>query len=535
MIERIVENWLTRVNEKSFQIPFCQMLIGEGYRVVHLSRHGSFEEGKDILAIDPNGTPCAFQLKGSESGKITQKEWAKYTEQIVRLVEIPIRHPSIDESLKRKVYFVTNGELDEEVRVEITNRNSDWKRRKCPELSTIVKGELLVRLTHIHTDFWPTQLVSEKDLLELYLSDGTGYLDKAKFAGFIDNLLLNSNTLSKIDGQRILASTAIFTSYALSPFTQAENHVAIVEGWTIFLATLVAFVEKHQFNEKYWSNIAEIAKEAIVIALNDLCEELKSRNDYVSGNPLVDSPFYCGRMTWLLGFVSTNLILQKRQNPEVDLDDWYSSFLLANQRSILLWGEAAIPQLLAIYWALVTLGDTYTADQLIFKIIRGIISQNIDNAGLPDPYHSLGEVVLTSSGLIDKYQEEIFRYRTYSLDSLIQLIARHGYRGVIAELWKQITLLRFTEFEPENAWQYCRWHCEDGVFHETQPETPQSWRELLNKASKANIEKIPVYFRNNPIMLLVFLIVYPHRIRPDVVKYLDSSLIKMPVKETDDG
>jgi len=70
MQERLLENWLISVNEKSFQIPFCQLLTGEGHEVVHISRHGPFEAGKDILAIDSNGIPCAFQLKGS-TGKIS--------------------------------------------------------------------------------------------------------------------------------------------------------------------------------------------------------------------------------------------------------------------------------------------------------------------------------------------------------------------------------------------------------------------------------------------------------------------------------
>ena len=67
-----------------------------------MSRHGPFESGKDILAIDPEGVPCAFQLKGS-TGKISQKEWAKYIDQAVRLVEIPIVHPSVDEKKQRNV------------------------------------------------------------------------------------------------------------------------------------------------------------------------------------------------------------------------------------------------------------------------------------------------------------------------------------------------------------------------------------------------------------------------------------------------
>ena len=105
MIERVIENWLTRANERSLEVPFAQLLTGEGYQVVHLSRHGPSEEGKDILAIDPTGTPCAFQLKSiPDGGKFTQNLWEKELGQIIRLVEIPIQHPSIDPGLYRRVY-----------------------------------------------------------------------------------------------------------------------------------------------------------------------------------------------------------------------------------------------------------------------------------------------------------------------------------------------------------------------------------------------------------------------------------------------
>lgn len=527
MIERIVENWLTKVNEKSFQKPFCQMLIGEGFKVIHLSRHGSFEEGKDILAIAPDGTPCAFQLKGSEGGKISQKEWAKYYDQIIRLVEIPIKHPSIDESRERKVFFVTNGELDEEVRVQISNQNSDWKRRQCPELGAIVKGELLTRFVNIQNDLWPTQLQSEKEFLELYLADGTGYLDKAKYARFLESLILSNDTPTRIEAQRILASAAIFASYALSPYTLAENFVAIVEGWTIFIASAIAFAEKQQLDERFWQNTVLIAEEEIEDALSDLYLELKTRKDFVTGNALVDAPFYRGRLTWLSGFISAYLILSRYRTLEGEIKDWFSHFFFSNQKLLLLWGEAATPQFLAIYWALRTIGYTQMADRLLFALFKSILEKATDKKGIPDPYHPLGEIVLSVSGLSDELDNENFSGRSYSLDSLIQLLTRREYRGVLAENWKQLTLLHFAEFEPDNAWQYCTWHCEDGIFHETMLKTPQSWTELVNQSSIANVSKIPNYYQKNPAMLLIFLIVYPQRLFPDVVKFLDDSIFKI--------
>jgi len=282
--------------------------------------------------------PCAFQLKGANGGKISQNEWSKYNEQITRLVEIPIKHPSIDESKSRRVYFVTNGELDEEVRVQIANQNPDRVCRQLPELGTILKGELLNRFSKIHTDLWPLQLQSEKDLLELYLADGTGYLDKAKYAGFLGSLIFSTEEPTKVEGQRVLASAALFASYGLFPFSQAGNHVAIIEGWTIFIAYAISYIERYKLEERYWQNTIQIAEEAVEMALSNLWEEIRTMQYFVAGNVLVDAPFYRGRLTWLTGFVSSYMLLQKQKNPDYVIEEEFSNYIFENQKSFLLWG-----------------------------------------------------------------------------------------------------------------------------------------------------------------------------------------------------
>jgi len=53
------------------------------------------EMGKDVLAIAPDGMPCAFQLKGADSGKITLSKWRDdLSRQIVPLTQTKIIHPS---------------------------------------------------------------------------------------------------------------------------------------------------------------------------------------------------------------------------------------------------------------------------------------------------------------------------------------------------------------------------------------------------------------------------------------------------------
>src|SRR5438067_1415359 len=120
MIERLLETWLSRANERSFQIPFCHSLAYEGYTVVHLTRHCSMEAGKDILAIAPDGVPCAYQLKGVDGGKLSLTKWREELYgQVLSLVNGKIVHPSVPEHSHHRSYLVINGELEEEVAREI--------------------------------------------------------------------------------------------------------------------------------------------------------------------------------------------------------------------------------------------------------------------------------------------------------------------------------------------------------------------------------------------------------------------------------
>jgi hypothetical protein len=514
---------LINVNEKSFQTPFCQLLLSEGYTVVHLSRHGSFEEGKDILAIDPDGIPCAFQLKGSNGRKMSQNEWGKYVEQIVRLVEIPIDHPSIDKNLKRNVSFVLNGELEEEVRVEITKRNADWKSRKCPELDTILLGELIERFSKMYTEIWPIRLSSEKDLLELYLNDGRGYLDKNKFSDFFEKINSNNKKSKKIEIQRFLAGSSLYCSIALSPYERTHNHIALIEGWTIFLAFLISVVEENNLRKKYWTKTVEIIEESVIQSLENLYQEVIDRKYLTTGNVLVDGPFYRGRITWIISLLSTYYFLIKKANDENRIKEKFELFLLENFKYIFLWGEYAIPQLLSIVWVLYALGREYRSNQLIYLIFKGVQEKTTNNFGFAPPYHSLGEIILNEAMLSNSLKEFKVSGRSYSLKSLIHLLIKKEFRGVLAENWKQLSKIQLVEFIPKDSINFCRWHSEFGVLNESFPNSLQSWKELQSQANSINLEIIPKYFVGKPEFLLLFLIVFPHRINSDVVKFLQNS------------
>lgn len=523
MHERLLENWLISVNEKSFQIPFCQLLTGEGYQVVHMSRHGPFESGKDILAIDPEGTPCAFQLKGS-TGKITQKEWGKYVEQAVRLVETPIVHPSIDEKKARKVFFVTNGELDEEVRREITDRNRDWEKRGHPPLSTIVKGELLARFLNLHNNLWPKELNTYKELLELYLEEGNSYLDKQKFSTFINKLFKTGDEANKTEQTRLLSSIALITNYSLHSFIKKGNYVAIIEAWVIYIAYTISFATKHSIQEKLWQPYFELALEALDNAFSELADLLETKDFLVEGNPMADHPFYPGRVTWVVGLVSA-YALWKQSKDKFWENEKLLKFILDNQKHLHLWGEGAVPQLLSTSWYLQKNGIEHRSSGLIASILRGIYVSNLapEGKGLADPYHGLGEVIINQTGLSETIQKENFKGRSYTLESIISLLTRWGWRGILEETWYQITKIDFVEYRTDKPWEFCLWHTENGNLIVHQPKYPQSWKELQDESQKIDLSNIPKALVDSPAILLIFLIVYPHRITKNVIKYLDKS------------
>src|ERR1700752_3109957 len=93
-LEKTVEHWLASVNELGYLLPFCQLLLSEGFSICHVSRQNAFEQGKDVIALDRDGIPCAFQLKG---GNITNARWrSEVWPEIEELINYQIIHPSVD-------------------------------------------------------------------------------------------------------------------------------------------------------------------------------------------------------------------------------------------------------------------------------------------------------------------------------------------------------------------------------------------------------------------------------------------------------
>ena len=540
MIERLLENWLIRANERSFQIPFCHWLAYSGHTVVHLSRHCAMEMGKDVLTIAPDGVPCAYQLKGVEgSGRMTLSKWREdLSSQLHPLVHRKIVHPSIPPGKHHRSYIVINGELSEEVVRDIddfnrSNADSGFSDRK---VEVIVRGQLFQGFKDLQSDFWATNLGDLKTYLELYLEDGRGQLPKEKLSTLFEASLpiknVDGKPPSKNEIAKSAAGCAIICASSISAFTNAKNHLAEFEAWTMYWGYILALVERWGLPLKHLQFATEVALEAMYSALARLCDELIERQEYSEGNILADRHVYEVRMTHLLGLMGIYGLWRARrirQGVEVedqDRDKFLRRFSEERSKSLRMWGEYAIPQFLAYNFYRRTFDPSPATDFLYCSLIEVIIEQNGKSEGLlANPYYDAESYLPHLIGLDTQGLEDSFRGSSYFLEGLLHLFVRSNWKQKVASIFPDITRMGMRHYAPAEPWRNYLFRDRSGKSYHRFWKLPYSWDALRTEASEDRGDDIPESIKENPIGYLCFLCVYPHRVNSSGLRWVSSRLL----------
>ncbi len=520
MIDRIVENWLTKTNEKGYQIPFCQYLLSDNYTILHVSSHGQMEQGKDIIALDKNEVPCGFQLK---SGDINANVWRKIKGEIDELVEIPISYPNLDKNVKHRAILVTNGRITDKVRRDIDDKNLRWKQLGFPELEVVTGLELLKKFIGVHGSFLPTELSDFRTFLELLLSDGRELLNKELFTVFLESVFFTKKE-KKSEIKRKIASTVLLTQYVLQPFESVENHVSIIEGWTILCSYILSLVEKYRLKNDQWEKSYELIIQKINSQLELLKDEFFSRTD-LREKGWDGGLIYKSRITMVLGWLSAFELYNKRIDKTYEIEKRVYDSIKQNHegKTTWFWGESATPFFVMMSLCVSECGDSLLANNIILKPIICIISDNSFGSenGIPDPYFSSKEVISQLYQLAnDNIDMNSFVGSSYHLGSLVDILVRRKKRKLLAELWKQISFIQKCEFKPNPSWALLIWNCREGEQVERFYKNPQSWKELSDEATNFDSSGIPQVLQNNPFSYY-FILSYPHRLTRDTIKLIE--------------
>lgn len=532
MQERLADDWLTKASERALEGPFCHLLTAKGYTVLHMCRHGELEQGKDIMGLDPGGRPCAFQLKAPQKASFKQRDWESIAAQVSRLVELPINYPGIPDSPPHTPILVVNSTVDDVVTAEIHTRNRRWRSEYGRELVLWERGFLLRQLLDAGAGIWPIE-EDARDLLELYLADGGAFLPKPQFPALLERSLGMCDDTAAAEVRRQISGAGILAGLALSPFASKENHWAQIEGWTVFVANAAGTGLRHGLTASDLSAPVRIAEAQIEQLLFALVEELRSRTDgegYLEGDWTFDGEFYRFRMRLLSGLCGLAALWPwaRGDSDSEAVVSFALDFLRENSDDLGFWGEGCMPHFLAAHWALNSAGDQEQAASFLRPLLKILTDDEFraECGGIPSPYVTPAEVVMQRSGFGEplrvKEEDDRLHAESYYLESVLALCARRGWRDDIAQRWADVTRIEFCRFKPDQGWQMFTWHCPKGDFETQEPRHTQSWAHLTDWASTAHTSWLPGFLTEKPHLLLLFLMVYPHRVSPDLVKLLDQ-------------
>lgn len=487
------------------------------------------EHGKDVLAISPRGEICAYQLKGATNGKIKLKDWQQeIIGQITQLAVTPVEHPSLPNDHDHHYsYLVTNGEIEEEVTSAINSFNSKWIINGFPQykINTIVKGQMLSDLLELKQDFIPSEFKDLNTLLEFYLQDGLGNLNKSKFSGLIESVFL-SKSFKKSELNRAISSGALLCSLATSSYRNKENHYAEIEAWTIYLSYLLHVVSKNELNERYWKNEFFIAETIIINAIEELLNEVQRKENLLIQDDISDAFVVRPRATLMIGLLSSLAIYYMLKGDgnkkEVDMID---KFCNKYSKNIQIWGEGAIPQTLAFYWYSKIKSSSGDSIYFISSLVKAIINSSRTGNFLHDPHISYEDVVRKNIDIDKKSNKgSLLRYQSYVLDSLISLLVKANLKQEVKSLWPELSKFSFIKFIPENVEDFFLWNIPIGKEMSIINPKTQSWNKLKSDLQIKDKNNIPPILEKQPWLVPIFLIVFPHRLNSDLVIWFDNYL-----------
>lgn len=536
MLEKLIENWLDNTTERSFQLPFCSILTAKGFTVVHITRHCGMELGKDVIAIDPEGVPCAYQLKTAGGGKISLAQWQRDNRQLVDLVGGRLVHPSLPPHNWHRAFLVANGTIDEEVSRAIDDLNRGFlvDGNLSRKLETYLRGEFLKDAQELGTRLWPSELADYKLMLELFLEDGRSNLPKDKFAKLFEATLpLNDAKLAKkpstAECRRLFASAALLCAIALTPFTKAANHVAEIEAWTILSVYVVGVAERFKLPASVFRPTLSLARHAIENCFKNLCDELQKRNSLLEGDSLLDNPFGLLnlRATWLIGLLSAYFLIRRLDGIPFDGDDdFIRDFCKRNSHRLKLWGEAAVPLFVCRAWLLKFVSTPLEADRELSLLLTAIceLQQPKSKVALPSPHYGLDAVIASQIGSMSDEINETFAGKSFTLEGVLQLFVRRNWKQELKTLWPKISRVDKMSYLHQASWKLFRWQNQDSCLKHEVRQPTQDWQTLRKLAESDRSKGIPRALGSSSWLALLLLCVFPQRFTADFVCWLDSRL-----------
>lgn len=518
MLEKLIENWLDSASERTYQPIFCQMLMNQGYTIIHSTRHMPIEFGKDVIAAAPDGSVHAYQLKGNPKSRINLTQYREIKPQLHELVHQKIINTAVTTS-KHRSFLVTNGEIDEDVHAAIANENDKNKNDGLPNrrLETIARGQLLEWSKKLDTSLWPSELEDTKTFLEIITAGGGNLFPIRKFCHLLEELLglkHDAKNIKKAELNRRAKSAALLTAVCLKPFSERQNHWAIISAWTLFSMHLIASAERYVMITDLEEQLS-FAESIIFDHLTMLMHEVIERPECMAeGEGLSDFPVYSWRLSLLTAVGSLFWMWANKENtwPEGDLKDRLEAFLFSDERGVDIWGEAAFPQALIHIWA-TELKNKNTQPEKIQELLKTAIIMP-----LPCVYHDAEAVIRHNlsehleafrSPIAEELDDKVST--SWFARQLMFHLACRNEKEICQDVWPEYSKITSANFIPETKWGYCLFRTKNGKNMSFVPKEEEQWDAVFKAANEQVGSIIPSSLEQRPWLMCFWMLICPHR------------------------
>jgi len=523
VIEKLIEDWWTSSTERVYQQPFAALLVAQGHRVVHVTRHCGMELGKDLISIDPDGMVHAFQLKTCKGARFSLSEWQKdISSQLADLVESPCIHASFGTSENHQPWLVVNGGVEEEVTRAIEDRNVEYLRRFGRQLKIKVLGDLVKETLDYKEAIWATTPQHIKLLLEAYLENGKRNFDKDRFSKLLSFLFEPSNVgHEKSDLRRRITLAPILTTFALRNHSAEQNWCAEIDALTICWSYIHAAELKVGLPSSETRKTKDAVFCLIVRAMEGLYSEVKNNPTLFQEGFEYAYGWVRLRSIWVIGVLSA-LALHKRSvnSPDDQLEDLIDQVFQCEHTRPLIWGEAAVPQFLAFVLSSISKSAHLSKEAPLLRLCEAITTMNDINSkvAMATPYISPDQYLHHLRHPADpELQFDNAGYSWY-LSSIIDIMTSLGWRQRLASQWDKISQIRSEWFECENEWEEYVWRAEKGVNLTVAFDVPQSWAKLCEDVKNLDDTKVDNHFGGSPALGLLYLMAFPHRVSRTLIR-----------------
>ena len=540
MLERLIENWLDSASERSYQRCFCQMLTGQGFRIVHNTKHTPQEFGKDVIAVSPEGKFVGYQLKGNPGATLTPSQFDEIRGQLEQLATLALGIPGYEGKVLDACYLVTNGEISELVsqQIQLLNGSLVARGHSFEKIKTITRGTLLAWSKDLGLALWPSEMADFGNLVKLLNFGGDEMFPSQIFDPLLRHTLRFDKELKPQELSRRVTSAAVMTAVALHSFSRRKNYFAEIAAWTMFITYSIAACEKNGIDySKCCKEAVLTAREGIYDLLGQLCEEASERDILFEGDPYSEFAFYRPRVLLMSALMAIYWMWSEAETWLRPLHRSLTEKLIPeNLPQKWLWGEGVIPNFLTFIWYRKKTGVSESQDIEIARVLAALLKNKTGGEGEPlaSPYYDAEEVAQHQYqqvlGCQDPFGGDGFEGRSYVCESLMMCLVRSDQKPVCQGFWPAFTKVVHERVVPDQAWQFGLFRSGDDATNETQiyPSKMQ-WNELQEICREHSASDVPDALKADPILMLLFVNVFPFRASFSAVKFLQNKFDPSPV------